>query len=121
MCTFPRTYSGDQEATARPRANRCKRPIVLGPKGKQLSRSSFIWHFNRAIAEAGRPDLTPHSLRHTGATMAAQGGATVAELMRGSAYLPQMAMRYQHASAERDKVIAGKLSARAAAHRDSRG
>ena len=37
--------------------------------------------FHAARDAAGRPDLRFHDLRHTGATLAAAAGATVAELM----------------------------------------
>jgi integrase len=50
------------------------------PSGKQLPHSSLLYQFDRAKLAAGRPDLTPHVLRHTGATLAAQSGATIAEL-----------------------------------------
>ena len=60
---------------------------------------------------AGRPDLRFHDLRHTGATLAAATGATLAELMARLGHsTPAAAMRYQHAAAERDKVIAAALS-----------
>lgn len=39
------------------------------------------WGFYRAREVAGRPDLRWHDLRHTGAVLAAQTGATLAELM----------------------------------------
>lgn len=38
-------------------------------------------HVERAGENAGRPDLRVHDLRHTGAVMAAQTGATLAALM----------------------------------------
>jgi integrase len=67
--------------------------------------------FHVARDAAGRPDLTFHDLRHTGATMAAATGATVAELMARIGHTtPQMAMRYQHATEERDQAIAQALS-----------
>jgi integrase len=70
-----------------------------------------MWHFNRAKHAADRDDLTPHALRHTGAVLAAQSGATTKELMgRLGHSTSEMAMRYQHASEERDRVIAGRLS-----------
>ncbi|WBQ02972.1 tyrosine-type recombinase/integrase [Kribbella sp. CA-293567] len=79
--------------------------------GEQLAHSSLLWHFNKAKHAAGRPDLTPHGLRHTGATLAAQAGATTKELM---AFLGQStteaAMLYQHASEARAKLIAKRLS-----------
>lgn len=68
-------------------------------------------HFERAREAAGRPDLTFHDLRHTGATLAAAAGATVAELMARIGHTtPQMAMRYQHATSDRDRAIAEALS-----------
>jgi hypothetical protein len=63
------------------------------------------------LPAAGRPDLRLHDLRHTGATLAAVSGATLAELMARLGHsTPGAAMRYQHAAADRDKVIAAALS-----------
>jgi integrase len=65
-----------------------------------------------ARKKAGRPDLRWHDLRHTGAVLAAQTGATLAELMgRLGHSTPGAAMRYQHAAADRDAEIARRLSA----------
>lgn len=61
-----------------------------------------------ARAAAGRTDLRWHDLRHTGAVLAAQTGATLAELVgRLGHSTPGAAMRYQHAAADRDAEIAG--------------
>jgi integrase len=79
--------------------------------GENLSPHTFYRHFERATAEAGRPDLRVHDLRHTGAVLAAQTGATLADLMSRLGHsTPQAAMRYQHAAAERDRLIASRLS-----------
>jgi len=60
---------------------------------------------------AGREDLRWHDLRHTGAVLAAQTGATLAELMgRLGHSTPGAAMRYQHVAADRDAEIARRLS-----------
>lgn len=60
---------------------------------------------------ADREDLRWHDLRHTGAVLAAQTGATLAELMgRLGHTTPGAAMRYQHAAADRDAEIARRLS-----------
>jgi len=60
---------------------------------------------------ADREDLRWHDLRHTGAVLAAQTGATLAELMgRLGHSTPGAAMRYQHAAADRDAEIAKRLS-----------
>lgn len=67
--------------------------------------------FYEARRIAGRDDLRFHDLRHTGGTLAAQTGATLAELMgRLGHSTPQAAMRYQHVAAGRDAVIAAALS-----------
>jgi integrase len=60
---------------------------------------------------AGRPDLHFHDLRHTGATLAAATGATLADLMARIGHsTPAMALRYQHAVHGRDQQIAAALS-----------
>lgn len=67
--------------------------------------------FYPARAAAGRKDLRWHDLRHTGAVLAATTGATLADLMgRLGHSTPAAAMRYQHASADRDAEIARRLS-----------
>jgi integrase len=67
--------------------------------------------FHRARDAAGRPDLKCHDLRRTGATYAAFAEATIAELMRHIGHItPAMAMRYQHATDDRDRAIAAALS-----------
>jgi integrase len=73
---------------------------------------STLWSvWARARAKASREDLRFHDLRHTGATLAAASGATIAELMARLGHsTPTMALRYQHAAKERDQQIAAKLS-----------
>lgn len=79
--------------------------------GEQLSASSMGKVFIRARKLAGRPDLRFHDLRHTGAVLAASTGATLAELMARLGHsTPGAALRYQHASQDRDRVIADALS-----------
>ena len=79
--------------------------------GGHLSPSSVYVHFYPARHRAGRDDLRWHDLRHTGAVLAAATGATLAELMARLGHSsPRMALRYQHASADRDRAIAEALS-----------
>ena len=73
------------------------------------------WYYKQfhmpARDAAGRPDLRFHDLRHTGAVLAAQTGATLAELMSRLGHsTPQAALRYQHAARGRDAEIAAMLS-----------
>jgi integrase len=84
-------------------------------KGTHLHHGSLYKVFGRARRLAGRPDLRWHDLRHTGATLAAQSGATLAELMSRLGHSTVgAALIYQHAAANRDAEIARKLSALAA-------
>jgi integrase len=68
--------------------------------------------FARARKRAGRPDLRWHDLRHTGATLAAQAGASLRELQARLGHSTvQAAMLYQHAAEQRDRDIAARLDA----------
>ncbi|SDD89711.1 tyrosine-type recombinase/integrase [Nocardioides lianchengensis] len=80
--------------------------------GKGPGKRSKGYGFYGARAAAGREDLRWHDLRHTGAVLAAQTGATLAELMgRLGHSTPGAALRYQHAAQGRDMEIAKRLSA----------
>lgn len=85
--------------------------LFPGVHGGTLAPSTLYGAFYPAREAAGRPDLRWHDLRHTGAVLAAQTGATLAELMgRLGHSTPAAAMRYQHAAQDRDAEIAAALS-----------
>lgn len=87
------------------------REAVLRKDGTVV-RVGFGWR--EAKRRAGRSDLTLHDLRHTGASLAGEEGASMAELMyRLGHSTPAMAMRYQHSRRERDRDLGRRLSARA--------
>ena len=68
-------------------------------------------YWEKARANIGKPNLRVHDLRHVGAVLAAQSGATTAELMHRLGHTtPQMALRYQHVAENRDAEIAKRLS-----------
>jgi integrase len=68
--------------------------------------------WSAARAGIGRDDLRFHDLRHSGLTWSAATGASVAELMRRAGHASQAAaLRYQHATDERDRAIARALAA----------
>jgi len=95
------------------------RDALLFPAGRDphayIHPGTVTQAFKRARNKAGRPDLRFHDLRHTGLTMAAQEGATTAELMHRAGHSsPEMAMRYQHATRDRDRALAARLSERTA-------
>lgn len=80
-------------------------------QNEHMQPSTLYRVFYPAREKAGRPDLRFHDLRHTGATLAAATGATLADLMARLGHsTPQAAMRYQHAAQDRDRAIAEALS-----------
>jgi len=85
--------------------------VFIGPKGAPLRRSNFrpIWH--TACAAAGASELHFHDLRHTGGTLTSTvSGATIKELMARLGHSSiRAAMIYQHATRDRDQVIANAL------------
>ena len=88
--------------------------LFAAQSGGHLQPSTLYRHFYKARTAAGREDLRWHDLRHSGATLAAQTGATLAELMARLGHsTPAAAMRYQHAAKGRDQLIAAALSAMA--------
>lgn len=89
--------------------------LFPGEAGGHLWHSVMGGYFTKAKTAAGREDLKWHDLRHTGATMAAQVGATTAELQAPLGHSTSVAAQlYQHAAKDRDRQIAEKLSQLAA-------
>ena len=89
--------------------------LFTAPGGGQLYQSCMFREWDRARTAAGRPDLRFHDLRHTGATWAAEEGATTKQLMRRLGHAnPTMAMLYQHATDRGDQQVAERLSERGA-------
>jgi integrase len=67
--------------------------------------------YHEARAAAGRDNLRWHDLRHSGAVLAAQSGANLAELMSRLGHsTPHAALRYQHTAAGRDAAVAAAMS-----------
>jgi integrase len=84
--------------------------VFVGPKGGMLRRNNFNPIWRAACIACGVPDAHFHDTRHTGGTLAAIKGATIKELMARLGHSsPRAAMIYQHATLERDKVIAAGL------------
>jgi integrase len=92
-------------------------PSVRDPR-KHMQPTVLHQSWRNARAAAGREDLRIHDLRHTGATMAAITGATLAELQQRLGHSTvSAALRYQHAARGRDVEIASKLSELASTNR----
>jgi integrase len=86
--------------------------VFTSRDGHPLRRTKFRIQWANACEKAGITGLHFHDLRGSGATWAATTGATVAELMARLGHTtPTVAMRYQHATSERDQSIADKLGA----------
>ena len=84
-------------------------PTTNGQQYRVETFHGSYWRKARAAAE--REDLRFHDLRHTGATLAAASGATLAELMARLGHSTvAAALAYQHAAQGSDKRIAAELS-----------
>ncbi len=89
--------------------------VLTGEKGGPLRPQVLASAWSHARTKVGRTDLRIHDLRHSGLTWAAATGATVAELQRRAGHAsPAAALRYQHATEDRDRVLAEALSGLAA-------
>lgn len=89
--------------------------VFTSPGGLPLERGNFrrrVWF--PATKATGLVGLRWHDLRHTAGTLAARTGATTKELMARLGHAsPRAAMVYQHASEDRDRIIADRLAAMA--------
>lgn len=84
--------------------------LVTNPDGEPITAMALQRAWTKARNIAGRPDLHLHDLRHTGLTIAAAAGATTAELMMRAGHASsEAALRYQHATYERDQMLAEAL------------
>ncbi len=85
--------------------------VFTGRQGRPVPRASLYTAWWRATDKAGLGGVRIHDLRHTGATLAAATGASTRELMLRLGHASSdAALRYQHATANRDEAIARSLS-----------
>lgn len=85
--------------------------VFPGRDGSPLAASTLQRVFGPAAEKAGRPDVTPHGLRHSGQTLAALAGANLRELMaRAGQSSPGAALRYLHEAEGRQQEIANRLA-----------
>jgi hypothetical protein len=86
-------------------------PLFTGVGNAPLTPRSVDRVWERARWAIRRPDLRLQDLRHSGQTWASATGATTAGLMHRAGHKqPVAALGYQHASKERDRAIAQRLS-----------
>jgi len=100
-------------------AREMKAPIVPTTKRGNVPLSNTRWGYQwsdvRDQVEGLPQRFRFHDLRHTGLTIFAQEGATLAELMRRGGHSDiEVVLRYQHATLSRDKTLADKMSDRVA-------
>jgi len=99
--------------------------VFLGAGGGFLRGGNFRREANwgQALADMGITALHFHDLRHTGNTLAAQSGASLADLKARMGHdSDRAALIYQHATRDADRRIADALDARVRAERpDSDG
>jgi len=73
-------------------------------------RTTYHQMLRRALNRIGRPDIRPHDLRHTGMTLAAEAGASLAELKhRLGQSTTQAAEIYLHATTDHGRRIAERM------------
>ncbi|MFI7135843.1 tyrosine-type recombinase/integrase [Nonomuraea sp. NPDC050153] len=89
--------------------------VFLGKRGAFLRGGNFRRdaEWAEALKEMGLQGLHFHDLRHTGNTLAAQSGASLADLKARMGHdSDRAALIYQHATRDADQRIADALSAR---------
>lgn len=95
--------------------------VFTGQRGGVLRRGKFRRDCGwvDAAAAIGMPGLHFHDLRHTGNTLAAHAGVSLADLKARMGHdSVRAAMIYQHAAAEADQKIASTLDQRIGSTRD---
>jgi len=96
-----------------------KERFFVSRDGSPLRGNTLYQAFVRARKKVGLEEMTVHDLRHTGQTLAAQAGATMADLMNRLGHASMAAAkRYLHSVDGRDAEIAKALSD-LAAHGDA--
>ena len=86
---------------------------VRGSVPLSNTRWGYVWADARDRVADLRPRFRFHDLRHTGLTIFAQEGATLAELMRRGGHADiRVVLRYQHATMARDRELADRMSDR---------
>ncbi|WLP90589.1 site-specific integrase [Gordonia sp. NB41Y] len=74
--------------------------------GSMMFASTFRYSFARAAEAAGKPEVTPHGLRHSAATLFAQAGATLADHMVLMGHTSAaMSARYTHSTESRTRGL----------------
>ena len=86
--------------------------VFTSADGQPMERSNFRYRvWQPATRAVGLDGLRFHDLRHAAGTLAARTGATTKEIMARLGHAsPRAAMVYQHATEDRDRLIAERLT-----------
>lgn len=88
------------------------KPLFAHSRGGRMHYDTARRTFNSIRASRGLEDFNLHDIRHLALTEFGKTGATLAEIMqRGGHSDMRTALRYQHASRERDRVLVAKMTA----------
>lgn len=86
--------------------------VFTNTTGTPVHTSYLLKAFGRARAAIGRPGLSWHDLRHTGATFAYLAGGSVRDVQRRLGHATvRAAMIYAHAADDSDRTLAERLDA----------
>lgn len=89
--------------------------LFTGVRGGRLRPATWWEEFDTARKATGLTQYVFHDSRHRAGTSVAQAGATTKETMRRLGHsTPAASLRYQHATDERDALLAEALAARTA-------
>lgn len=86
-------------------------PLFINRDGQRLSARAVRLHWERAREAAGLPWAHLHDIRHTSLTEVARVASPRETMHRGGHRSVAAAMRYQHATEERDNIVAEQVSA----------
>ncbi len=80
--------------------------VFTTTSGAIVFAATFRYSFQRAAEAISKPDLTPHHLRHSAATLFAQAGATLADHMVLMGHTSaSMSARYTHSTQSRTRGL----------------
>ena len=86
--------------------------LFTNTKGGPVYAGHLLRHYTKARQAIGRPNLTWHDLRHTGATLAYQAGGSVRDVQARLGHATtRAAMIYAHAADDSGRHLADRLAA----------
>lgn len=86
--------------------------LVFPTRSGDIAYGAVQTSVTRALRSMGRNDIRVHDLRHTGQVLAAQSGATLADLMARLGHSSaNAAMKYAHAAGDHGRQVADRMEA----------